>query len=313
MQTHHLRHFLGVADAGSITRAAEHLGVAQPALTQSIKRLELQLGVALFKRSRRGVTLTEAGQAILDDVRASLAGIEAAQRHARDIGAGRAGTLRIGFVASVSYLVLPRALQALHNQLPDVHFDLGERTNGEQIEALEKGEIDVGILYTPAAVQGRMRRRVIARHPVVAAVHEGVSVGRDGKVSLRDLAREGLVFFGQGQVPHLRDQFLAAMQSLGGEAQVVQEANRTLTVLACVAARLGITVLSPLHKAIPFPGIRYCEVREQRLLPILELSAVWPARTRTSLADRFVEVLHATAAEMELVTDTPLGRNPSPG
>jgi DNA-binding transcriptional LysR family regulator len=77
MEIHHLRHFLAVADAGSMTRAAEQLGVAQPALSQSIRRFEGKLGVRLFNRSRRGITLNPVGQAILDDVRASVVGIDA--------------------------------------------------------------------------------------------------------------------------------------------------------------------------------------------------------------------------------------------
>src|SRR5581483_5426736 len=243
METRQLRHFLAVADCGSLTGAADRLGIAQPALTQSIKRLERHLGVPLFQRSRRGATLTTAGAAILEDVRASLARIDAAEAHARLIAQGRAGTLRIAFVASVSYEILPRALLAYRQLAPDVQYVLREMTNGEQVATLEKGEIDIGLLYTPVAINGRMRQRLLTRHPVVAAVHDDVPVDADGRVSLRDLAREGLVFFGQDQVPHLRAEILSAMQKTGEEARVVQEASRTLTVLACVAARLGISML----------------------------------------------------------------------
>jgi len=297
METRQLRHFLAVADCGSLTGAADRLGIAQPALTQSIKRLERHLGVPLFQRSRRGATLTTAGAAILDDVRSSLARIDAAEAHAREIGSGRAGTLRIAFVASVSYEILPRALLAHRAVAPNVEYVLREMTNGEQLAALEKGEIDIGLLYTPVAINGRMRQRLLTRHRVIAVVHDRVRVGADGKVSLRDLAREGLVFFSQDQVPHLRAEILSAMQKTGEEARVVQEASRTLTVLACVAARLGISMLSTLTRAISFPGVRFCEVREQNALPTLEVSAIWPARSRPTLADQFAEVLSAAVCD----------------
>jgi DNA-binding transcriptional LysR family regulator len=294
MQIHQLRHFLAVVECGSLTRAAEQLGIAQPALSQSIKRLESDLGVALLQRSRRGAVPTSAGLAILDDVRASLARLEAAELHARQIAQGRAGTLRIAFVASVSYEILPRALLAHRTASPNVQYILREMTNGEQVAALEKGDIDIALLYTPAAVNGRMRQRLLTRHRVLAVVHDGVPVGADGKVSLRDLAREGLVFFSQDQVPHLRAEILSAMQRMGEEARVVQEASRTLTVLACVSARLGISLLSTLTRAIEFPGVRFCEVRERNVLPMLEVSAMWPARSRPTLADEFA--LHVAAA-----------------
>jgi len=291
MHIHHLRHFLAIAEAGSLTRAAERLGIAQPALSQSIKKMEGALGVRLFVRTQRGATLTLAGEAILEDVRASVSRIDAAEAHARDIGQGLAGTLRIAFVASASFEIMPRALRAHRAAAPNVKYILREMSNMEQVAALENGEIDVGVLYTPEAVNGRMRQRLLTRHRLVAAIHEDVPVGADGKVSLRDLAREGLVFFGQDQVPHLRGEILSAMQKMGEEARVVQEANRTLTVLACVAAKCGVSLLSMLTLAVDYPGVRFCEVRERQMLPMLEVSAIWPARSRPTLADAFVRLL----------------------
>lgn len=291
MHIHHLRHFLAIAEAGSLTRAAERLGIAQPALSQSIKKMESALGVRLFVRTQRGATLTLAGEAILEDVRASVSRIDAAEAHARDIGQGLAGTLRIAFVASASFEIMPRALRAHRSVVPNVKYILREMSNMEQVAALENGEIDVGVLYTPEAVNGRMRQRLLTRHRLVAAIHEDVPIGTDGKVSLRDLAREGLVFFGQDQVPHLRGEILSAMQKMGEEARVVQEANRTLTVLACVAAKCGVSLLSMLTLAVAYPGVRFCEVRERQMLPMLEVSAIWPARSRPTLADEFVRLL----------------------
>src|SRR6185369_7580300 len=275
MHIHHLRHFLAIAEAGSLTRAAEGLGLAQPALSQSIKKMETELGVRLFERTQRGATLTTAGDAILEDVRMSVSRIDAAQAHARQIGQGIAGTLRVAFVAAASFEMLPRALRAHRELAPNVKYVLREMSNMEQVAALEKGEIDIGILYTPEAVNGRMRQRLLTRHRLVAVVHEDVPVGADGKVSLRDLAREGLVFFGQDQVPHLRGEILSAMQRMGEEAHVVQEANRTLTVLACVSAKCGVSLLSSLMRGISFPGVHFREVRERQMLPMLELSAIW--------------------------------------
>jgi DNA-binding transcriptional LysR family regulator len=291
MHIHHLRHFLTIADAGSLTKAAEQLGIAQPALSQSIKKMETELGVRLFVRTQRGATLTTAGQAILDDVRMSVARIDAAEAHARQIGQGLAGTLRIAFVASAAFELVPRALLAHRRMAPNVKYVLREMSNLEQVAALEKGEIDIAVLYTPQGVNGRMRQRLLSRQRLVAVVHEDVPVGADGKVSLRDLAREGVVFFGQDQVPHLRGEILSAMQRMGEEAHVVQEANRTLTVLACVAAKFGISLLSNLTRAIAFPGVRFCEVRERQMLPMLEVSAIWPARSRPTLADDFARLL----------------------
>jgi DNA-binding transcriptional LysR family regulator len=291
METRHLRYFVAVADSGSLTRAAEALGIAQPALSQALARMEALLGAKLFTRSRRGAELTVAGHAILDDARFSLARIDAASEHARLIGQGIAGRLTIGFVATASLQLLPEALYAHRKKTPRVKFVLREMTDLDQVAALETGVIDVGMLYTPIEIHARMKQRVIARYRMVAAVNEDFPLGDDGKVSLRDLARGGLVLFGNHEAPTLRAAVLTAIRELGEHAEIVQEASRTMTVLACVAAHCGSALVSSATTRVSFPGVRYAEVREGHLLPTMELSAIWPARSRPALADNFVDLL----------------------
>lgn len=291
METRHLRYFVAVADTGSLTRAAETLGIAQPALSQALARMEELLGVKLFTRSRRGAELTVAGHAILDDARFSLARIDAASEHARLIGQGIAGRLTIGFVATASLQLLPEALYAHRKKTPNVKFVLREMTDLDQVAALETGVIDVGMLYTPIEIHARMKQRVIARYRMVAAVNEDFPLGDDGKVSLGDLARGGLVLFGNHEAPTLRAAVLTAIRELGEHAEIVQEASRTMTVLACVAAHCGSALVSSATTRVSFPGVRYAEVREGHLLPTMELSAIWPARSRPALADNFVDLL----------------------
>uniref|UniRef100_UPI00260D0325 LysR family transcriptional regulator n=1 Tax=Paraburkholderia sp. TaxID=1926495 RepID=UPI00260D0325 len=113
MDTRNLKYFLAVADAGSVTRAADRLNIAQPALSQALTRMEKELGVKLFSRTRRGADLTAAGLAIVEDVRMSVARIDAASHRAREIGAHRAGRLTVGFASAALFEVLPRAIAAL--------------------------------------------------------------------------------------------------------------------------------------------------------------------------------------------------------
>lgn len=291
METRHLRYFLAVADSGSLTRAAEVLGVAQPAMSQAIARMEELLGVKLLSRSRRGAELTVAGQAIVDDARLILARLDAASEHARLIGKGEAGQLSVAFVATASLQLLPDALSAHRLVRPGVKFVLSEMSNIEQVRALEAGEIDVGMLYTPVEISARVKQRVVARDRIVAVVPEHFPLGTDDKASLRDLARAGLVFFGKHETPTLRAQILTVMRQLGEHPEIVQEASRTMTVLACVAARCGVSLLSSTTSRISFPGVRYVEIREGHLLPALEVSVVWHAQSRPHLADQFVDLL----------------------
>lgn len=286
-----MRCIVAVADSGSLTRAAERLGLAQPALTQTINRLESELGVRLFVRSRRGAALTEAGRAIIGDVRASLACAEGAASRARAIGAGREGDLRIGFVSHALYEALPNALRRFRSLHPGVRFLLHEMNNAEQAEALERGRIDIALLHPPVSIDMRVHELRLGAEPMVAAMPADHPVGADGCVSLADVARQGLVWFPESQVAGLRNEMLGAIRSAGHQVAVVQEANRTLTVLAAVAGGLGWSLLPRSVRALHHDGVRYADVRDGAVLPPYQLAAMWRAQSRPGFADAFASVL----------------------
>jgi len=300
METRHLRHFLAVVDQGSVSRAAAWLGMAQPALSQSLARMEKELGVTLFERSRRGALPTAAARAILEDVRVSVARIDAAASRARLIAQGCAGQLTVGLVSSALFEMLPMALRALRRQAPGVKVQLREMSNAEQAEALQTGEIDIGLMHTPVAVGGHMRERLLLRDRLVAAIPDEFEPGPDGRVSLAQIAGTGLVLYPQSQLPVLYAGVLDAMRKAGLEPQVAQEANRTLTVLACVAGGCGVALLPSWIRALDFRGVRFCDVRDGQDLPGFDLSAIWPARSVPTLADLFAQLdfgaLHAAAS-----------------
>lgn len=287
METRHLRYFLAVIDHGSVSRAADWLGIAQPALSTALARMEKDLGVRLFERSRRGAQPTPTALAILDDVRTSVERIDAAARRAQEIGRGSAGQLTIGLVSSALFDTLPRALRELRRRAPGVRVILREMSNAEQAEALRTGAIDIGLMHTPVAVGGRMRERPLLRDRLVAAIPDELEPGPDGKVSLAQIADAGLVMYPQSQLPAFHAGILDAMRKAGHEAYVAQEANRTLTVLACVAGGCGVALLPSWIRSLNFRGVRFCEVRDGAALPTFDLSAIWPARSVPTLADLF--------------------------
>jgi len=286
-----MRCVVAIAEAGSLTKAAERLGLAQPALTQTLNRLEKELGTPLFTRTRRGALLTDAGRAVIDDLRASLAYGDAATERARAMGAGRAGRLTIGFVTHAVYEVLPNALRRLRAEHPQLDVVLREMSNAEQVAALEGGRIDIALLHPPVSVTARVHELRLGEEPLIAALPAAWPLDADGCVSLADVARHGLVWFPEQQIPALRAQLLGALRRAGHETRVVQDANRTLTVLACVAAGLGWSLLPRSVRALRHEGVRYAEVRDGAGLPAFELSALWLARSRPTFADAFATML----------------------
>ena len=127
----------------------------------------------------------------------------------------------------------------------------------------------------------------VAAMPVADAPADGMPV------SLADIARHGLVWFPEQQIPALRARLLSAFRSAGHEVHVVQDANRTLTVLACVAAGLGWSLLPGSVRALQHEGVRFAEVQEVDVLPRFELSALWRMRSRPGFADLFAQMLLA--------------------
>ncbi len=288
MESRHLRYFLAIADAGSVTQASQWLGVAQPALSQSISRMEKDLGVKLLERSRRGAILTPAGQAIVDDVRLALLRIDQAEQKAQDIAAGRAGRLTVGLVSSSLVSVLPHALREIKRQAPGVKMVLREMSNAEQINALQTGEIDVGLLHTPVHIEGRMHEQLLQKDRLIAAVPNQFKTQKKGHISLAEITQLGLIMFPRTQLPIFNTQILNAFRQHGYNIDIVQEANRTLTVLACVAGETGVALLPSWITSLSFDGVQYCHIEEDNVLPSFNISVIWPARSTKNLADIFV-------------------------
>lgn len=287
MEINQLKHFLAVMDEGAISKAAIQLNIAQPALSQSIARMEKNLGVTLFARSRRGSAPTPAALAMVDDVRSGMARLDAAQHSARQTDVGLAGVLKIGLVSSALFDVLPALLNKIRTAAPNVQLVLHEMSNEEQAEALEHGVIDVGLMHAPVSIKGHMTEKVLREDKLVAAVPASIAQGLDHKISLQQIAEVGLVLYPKDQLPSLYIGITQAIRQAGYTVRINQHANRTLTVLACVAGGCGIGLLPSWIRSIGFPGVTFCDVVDPNHLPSFDLIAVWETQTKTLLNQLF--------------------------
>src|SRR5258707_10279881 len=155
MELRHLKYFIAVAEEGHITRAAERLGMQQPPLSQRIKAIERELDVQLFHRKARGVELTDAGCAFLNNARAVLAQLDHTFDTTRRTARGEEGRISIGIVpASPFHPLVPRAIRAFREAYPLVSVRLEERLGGELLELLRNEQIDVAFIRMPHADQG---------------------------------------------------------------------------------------------------------------------------------------------------------------
>ena len=168
MELRHLRYFVAVAEELHFRRAAERLHVAQPAVSEQIRKLEQELGVRLFDRTQRIVSLTEPGAALLAEARLVLQQAEQARMAARDAHQRGAATLRVGYVTAALPGSLPRALQRLAASMPHLRTTLHSASGFELIEAVRSERLDAAVVSLPAPTQG-LRTTVIGEQRAVAA------------------------------------------------------------------------------------------------------------------------------------------------
>lgn len=162
-----LRHFTLIAEHGTFTSAARHAHLSQPALTASIKRLEDEMGARLLHRDRAGTSLTASGEALLPRALAILAAVEDARRAVAEVEGVRAGEVRLGAGATACTYLLPPVLAEFRDRYPGVRFLLREATTGQVLDALARGELDLGVVTHESGEPWRRDELILVASPAL--------------------------------------------------------------------------------------------------------------------------------------------------
>lgn len=290
------RQFEAVADELHFGRAALRLHMTQPPLTQAIAGLEAALQVRLFDRTRRSVQLTPAGAALLPEVRDLLARARALPGHARAAAAGELGRLRLAFVSTVGFDLLPRWVRAFREQSPGVALELIEATGDVQLQGLQRGELDAGfMLHAPGFAPVGLAHWAVSREPLVLALPEAHRLAQGPQPGLADALLEPLVIFPRRIAPSLYDAIFALYHAAGRTPLVVQDAIQMQTIVNLVSAGLGAAWVPGSVRQFQRPGVVYREVRGLRgqAIPVCETSLVWSEAYRRPALERFVRFARA--------------------
>ncbi|GGF54858.1 LysR family transcriptional regulator [Marmoricola endophyticus] len=291
-----LRGFVAVAEELHFGRAAERLAMTQPPLSRQVMKLERAVGVRLLERDNRGVELTAAGAAFLEEARRLLRLAETAPDRARQIAAGATGTLRMGFTAASAYAVLPPVLRHLRRELPDVELDLEERVSREQVAALLGGEMDLGMGRPP--FDPALASRLLAREALCVAVDEEHELaGLDRPVEAEDVRGLPVVMHDPVAARYFHELVVRSVDV--DPRAVVHTVSQVLTMTLLVSAGMGLAFVPASVGRLGIEGVRLLPLRTSTPEPV-ELHLLWDRHSRNPALPR---VLHALEDWHPLVDD----------
>lgn len=244
MDLRHLRYFLAVADAGQMTAAAATLAIQQPPLSQQIRALEDEIGLRLFDRHPKGVSLTDAGRDFEPEARRLVAAFDALQRRMGAVARGEQGLLQLGFTSSAAaHGFTPRALRACRQRHPGIAWTVDERNAAEVTEAVADGRLHCGLVREPVArPEGVVQQRLL-KEPVVVALPPDHPLARQARIAPEDFHDLPLILVRRPGAPGLYSNLLALCHAHGAVPRVVAEVERMMSNLNLVAAGVGVSVV----------------------------------------------------------------------
>lgn len=250
MDLRQLRYFVAVAEAGHMTRAAATLGIQQPPLSLQIKALETHLGMPLFHRHPKGVSLSDGGRLFLVEARRILQDVASLEQRMGRIARGQQGLLAIGFTSSAAaHAFTPEALRACRARFPEIELVISEANAAEITEAVATARLHAGFLRVPVSRPEGVALQTLLNEPAVVALPLDHRLARPGggrdarAIAVRDLHGENFILVRQPGAPGLYANLLALCAAQDVRLNVVAEVSRMMTNLNLVAAGVGISVV----------------------------------------------------------------------
>lgn len=288
MELRVLRYVLAVADEEHFGRAAQRCHVAQSALSHQVKQLEHELGVRLFDRSTRHVAVTPAGARFLTQARQVVAGADRAAAEMQALASGRAGSVRIGFVGTATYDVLPRVAHRVRSELPDIDLTLrGEMLSPALLEAVASGELDLALLR-PGGTTAGLTLSTLRSERLVAVLPATHPLAAEDELDLAELAGEPFVVHPSGDHSSMHQRVLAACRDAGFEPPALVEVGETATLVVFVAAGLGVALVPEPVRSLRLEGVTYVDLVDSHTV---DLALASPATGRSPVAEAVAAIV----------------------
>jgi DNA-binding transcriptional LysR family regulator len=242
MDLHQLRLFLALAETGSFSRAADVCHISQPALWIHIKNLEQEFRYPLVDRLPRGIALTEAGKLVLDYSKKIFALVDEMQTSVREIAGLQRGRLLIGASTTPGIYILPDALGRFKSKYPQIELEMRIGNTQQVEEWVANRELILGIIGEKPE-RKELRSEVYLKDTLVAIVRPDHRLAKKKTISVRTLSEEPFITREEGS--NTRKTYEDAFEKHGVKLQIAMELGSTESIKRAVAAKLGISIVSP--------------------------------------------------------------------
>ncbi|REB05231.1 LysR family transcriptional regulator [Sporosarcina sp. BI001-red] len=240
MEYRDIKSFIEVADYKSFTKAAEQSYHSQPSLSKAVKKLEVELGVVLFRRSNRHVYLTDAGEIVYKQGKKALSALQELPILLDELKDAAAGVIKIGMPPLIGTLFFPQIARDLHTQSPNVEIELYELGAKVVEDLVESGEIDVGVIVLPTD-DTLFNVHSFISDEFFVFVHQDHELAKQKDLSLHDLKDEKFILFSKGFALH--NYIISACKEAGFNPTISYESSQWDLIIELVASKLGIALL----------------------------------------------------------------------
>ena len=296
MELRHLRYFCSVAEHCSFTRAARQLHVSQSGVSGQVRDLETELGLSLFHRNQHEVRLTAEGVVFLREARDILSRVDEAVELTRQSSQGASGTLTVGLCGPVTAMFLPELVRTFRSQCPEVMVKLRERVPAEQVEALLKGELDVGFTRSvPDAAEPILSCTTLFQEPFLVAVAKDHALATQESVALTELASSRLILYYREGAPEIHDAVMMLCKRARFTPQLGDSPPAWQSILTMVEAGEGVALVPACVQHLT-GDVVFRPLRGKG--PMLDAIAVSRKNETTPVVEKFLKLLFEKAEEL---------------
>lgn len=267
-------------------RAARRLGISQPGLSQRLLRLETDIGVSLFFRSHKRVTITEPGRAFMPQARTAIMEFDGAVRTAQRVAAGQIGSLHVGFVENASLNILPAAVSAFRNAYPEIGLRLSEMISAELFERIRTNRLDLALMR-PLFDDADVETQPVFQEAYLVALSAESELAQLKEVRIADLAGLPMIIAGGAKATYLRAQFGPLFAKAGFEMVIGQEVNQLPAILGLVSSGIGYSLVPQSVSEMRTDGLVYRPLASGNA-PSAELIAAWSRKDVNPTLPKFL-------------------------